>query len=245
MRAISARVCCSRRQSAPALGLFHAAGWLSAADQPQQADAILVLGGSFSRPFEAAELYRRGLARKIYVSAPVREQQHLLLDEAGYPFSARGRRGARGTAEKEASPRARSSCLGKRPDQHRGRGPGRARPVRQARAQAAGGDFPLPSAPRQDDILRRTACSRHTHDRNQLRPLARSCGGKTRAPRATYCWNWPKSPITNSAAAFSGHLASVANCMLQWADIGEHEGRRHQGLDFLPRSRSTKEGRSR
>ena len=69
-----------------ALGLSYAGEWLSAADQPQKADAIVVLGGSYARPFQAADLYRQGLARKIYVSAPVREHQYRLLDEAGIPF---------------------------------------------------------------------------------------------------------------------------------------------------------------
>ena len=69
-----------------AIGLVYAADWLGAADQPQKADAILVLGGGFSRPFHAADLYRAGLAPKIYVSAPAREPQHVLLDEAGIAF---------------------------------------------------------------------------------------------------------------------------------------------------------------
>ena len=69
-----------------AIGLGYVADWLSVADRPQKADAILVLAGGFSRPFQAAELYRQGLARKIYVSVPAREDQHRLLDEAGIPF---------------------------------------------------------------------------------------------------------------------------------------------------------------
>jgi len=69
-----------------AAGLSYAADWLSAADTPQKADAILVLAGSYSRPFQAAELYRRGFARKIYVSAPEREEQYRLLDDAGIAF---------------------------------------------------------------------------------------------------------------------------------------------------------------
>jgi uncharacterized SAM-binding protein YcdF (DUF218 family) len=69
-----------------ALGLNYAAAWLSAGDRPQKADAILVLGGSFTRPFQAADLYRQGLARKIYVSVPLREDQLRLLDEAGIAY---------------------------------------------------------------------------------------------------------------------------------------------------------------
>lgn len=69
-----------------AVGLVYIADWLSVADQPRKADAIVVLGGGYARPFQAADLYRQGLARKIYISAPVREDQHRLLDEAGIPF---------------------------------------------------------------------------------------------------------------------------------------------------------------
>jgi uncharacterized SAM-binding protein YcdF (DUF218 family) len=69
-----------------AVGLNYAADWLSAGDRPQKADAILVLGGSYSRPFQAADLYRQGFARKVYVSVPAREDQLRLLDEAGIAF---------------------------------------------------------------------------------------------------------------------------------------------------------------
>ena len=69
-----------------AAGLTYAADWLSAGDRPQKADAILVLGGGYSRPFQAADLYRQGFARKIYVSVPAREDQYRLLDEAGVSF---------------------------------------------------------------------------------------------------------------------------------------------------------------
>lgn len=68
------------------VGLSYAADWLSVSDRPQKADAILVLGGGYSRPFQAADLYRQGLARKIYVSVPLREDQFRLLDEAGITF---------------------------------------------------------------------------------------------------------------------------------------------------------------
>jgi uncharacterized SAM-binding protein YcdF (DUF218 family) len=69
-----------------ALGLGYVADWLSSADRPQKADAIMVLAGSFTRPFQAADLYRQGLARKIYVSVPARDEQYRLLDEAGVAF---------------------------------------------------------------------------------------------------------------------------------------------------------------
>jgi len=66
--------------------LAYAAEWLGAADQPQKADAILVLAGGFARPFQAADLYRKGWAPKIYISVPARYQDFALLDEAGIPF---------------------------------------------------------------------------------------------------------------------------------------------------------------
>jgi uncharacterized SAM-binding protein YcdF (DUF218 family) len=72
--------------AASAVGLGYVADWLSVADQPQKADAILVLGGGYSRPFQAADLYRQGYASKVYVSVPAREDQVRLLDQAGIPF---------------------------------------------------------------------------------------------------------------------------------------------------------------
>jgi uncharacterized SAM-binding protein YcdF (DUF218 family) len=69
-----------------AIGLGYLAGWLSAADPAQKADAILVLAGGFSRPFEAADLYHKGYAGKVYVSVPMREEQHRLLDDAGIAY---------------------------------------------------------------------------------------------------------------------------------------------------------------
>ena len=68
-----------------AVALSYIADWLSVADKPEKADAILVLGGDYSRPFQAADLYRQGLSAKIYVSVPVRENQLRLLDDAGVP----------------------------------------------------------------------------------------------------------------------------------------------------------------
>jgi uncharacterized SAM-binding protein YcdF (DUF218 family) len=69
-----------------AVGLSYAGEWLSVGDQPQKADAILVLGGGYARPFEAADLYQQGYARKVYVSVPAREEQYRLLDKAGVAF---------------------------------------------------------------------------------------------------------------------------------------------------------------
>ena len=69
-----------------AAGLTYVADWLSASDRPQKADAILVLGGNYSRPFQAADLYLQGYARKIYVSVTARGDEYRLLDDAGIAF---------------------------------------------------------------------------------------------------------------------------------------------------------------
>ncbi len=95
-----------------ALGLRYAADWLGVADQPQKADAILVLGGSLTRPFEAADLYRREFARKIYISAPVRERQYRILDEAGIPYP-REEEVAREVLLKKGVPASAIELLGK------------------------------------------------------------------------------------------------------------------------------------
>lgn len=69
-----------------AVGLGYVADWLSVADRPQKADAILVLAGNYARPFQAADLYRQDYASKVYISVPVRSDEYRLLDEAGIPF---------------------------------------------------------------------------------------------------------------------------------------------------------------
>ena len=61
----------------------YAGRWLSVADSPRQADAIVVLGGAFERTLYAAELYAAGHAKTIYLSDPVRESSHRLLDQFG------------------------------------------------------------------------------------------------------------------------------------------------------------------
>jgi len=71
---------------ASAIATGFAAEWLSVSDKPGKADAIIVLGGDFSRPFQAADLYKQGIAAKVYVSSPVRENSLRLLDEAGVAY---------------------------------------------------------------------------------------------------------------------------------------------------------------
>jgi uncharacterized SAM-binding protein YcdF (DUF218 family) len=67
-------------------GAGLAAHWLSNQDQPEKADAILILAGDPSRAFHAADLYASGYADKIYISRPVRLASLRLLDESGVPF---------------------------------------------------------------------------------------------------------------------------------------------------------------
>jgi uncharacterized SAM-binding protein YcdF (DUF218 family) len=70
-----------------AAALYSAARWLHHADAPQKADAIVVLAGDYSRPFEGARLYREGYAPKVYLSEAVREPSVLLLDREGIIYA--------------------------------------------------------------------------------------------------------------------------------------------------------------
>lgn len=64
------------------IGLLLTAGhWLQMADSPARADALVVLGGNFSRPAYAAELYQLGLAKKVYVSRVYRKKSERVLDQ--------------------------------------------------------------------------------------------------------------------------------------------------------------------
>jgi uncharacterized SAM-binding protein YcdF (DUF218 family) len=57
--------------------------WLLNSDNPQEADAIVVLAGNPTRAFYAADLYVKGYAPKIYISKPIRLHHERLLDELG------------------------------------------------------------------------------------------------------------------------------------------------------------------
>jgi uncharacterized SAM-binding protein YcdF (DUF218 family) len=103
---------CISLAAGAAVGLGYAGEWLSAADRPQKADAILVLGGDFSRPFQAADLYRQGLARRIYVSVPVRKDDYRLLDGAGIAYP-RDEEVARQVLIKKGVPASAIEYLGK------------------------------------------------------------------------------------------------------------------------------------
>jgi len=66
-------------------GALVVADWLDDPDPPQKAAAILVLGGDPSRAMQAAELYAKGYATKVYISAPVRDPKARRLDAIGVP----------------------------------------------------------------------------------------------------------------------------------------------------------------
>jgi uncharacterized SAM-binding protein YcdF (DUF218 family) len=66
-----------------AVGAYYAAGWLNDPDAPEKAGAILILGGDSTRALEAADLYRAGLAPKIYLSLPIRDAHERQLDALG------------------------------------------------------------------------------------------------------------------------------------------------------------------
>jgi uncharacterized SAM-binding protein YcdF (DUF218 family) len=73
-----------------ALGLGACAGvalllapWLSEDDVPVRSSAIAVLGGDPSRSLEAADLYHRGYAPRIFLSVSERDPRQHRLDSVG------------------------------------------------------------------------------------------------------------------------------------------------------------------
>jgi len=66
-----------------AAALIYAGYWLKSDHNPEPADAIIILAGSYERSFYAADLYLKKYAPLIYISRPVRENGHKLLDDFG------------------------------------------------------------------------------------------------------------------------------------------------------------------
>jgi uncharacterized SAM-binding protein YcdF (DUF218 family) len=60
-----------------------ASAWLARPDPLDRADAIVVLGQDPTRAFEAADLYRAGLAPRVLLSRPKREARLLYLESQG------------------------------------------------------------------------------------------------------------------------------------------------------------------
>jgi len=65
------------------LALAGVGWWLDCADPPQRADAIVVLGGGFSRPIYAADLYRQGLAPQVWIARLLPDETEARLRELG------------------------------------------------------------------------------------------------------------------------------------------------------------------
>jgi len=61
--------------------LLTAGYWLQNSDPPTASDAMVVLCGDFGRPAYAAELYKLGMARKVYVGRAYRLRGERVLDQ--------------------------------------------------------------------------------------------------------------------------------------------------------------------
>lgn len=73
-----------------AAGLLLTAGyWLQTSDSPAPSEAMVVLGGNYLRPVYAAELYKLGMTKKIYVTRVSRDPDERALDENNIPFPRR------------------------------------------------------------------------------------------------------------------------------------------------------------
>jgi len=68
--------------------LIFAGRWLAVeAVVPRAADVVVILAGSFDRTLHAADLYNKGMARRVAISRPVAEPVHLRLAERGFPMA--------------------------------------------------------------------------------------------------------------------------------------------------------------
>lgn len=68
---------------AAALGAHRLSAWLSASDAVEPADAILVLGAEPTRAIGGANLYRRGIAKTVFLSVPFREPRYVAIEREG------------------------------------------------------------------------------------------------------------------------------------------------------------------
>jgi uncharacterized SAM-binding protein YcdF (DUF218 family) len=66
--------------------LFFAVYWLKGDEKPVKSDAIIVLAGTPTRSFYAADLYRQGYAQQVFISRPMRDQSLKMLDKIGVSF---------------------------------------------------------------------------------------------------------------------------------------------------------------
>lgn len=60
--------------------------WLKGEEKPVKSDAIIVLAGTPTRSFYAADLYRQGYAPQVFISRPMRDPSLKMLDKIGVSF---------------------------------------------------------------------------------------------------------------------------------------------------------------
>ncbi len=60
--------------------------WIDGADEPENADLIVVLAGLPSRPLYAADLYKKGIASSIWTSRPYRRPDEKNLLDLGVKY---------------------------------------------------------------------------------------------------------------------------------------------------------------
>lgn len=68
------------------LAVFHVRDWLKGNDAPMVAEAAIVLSGPPTRSLYAADLYKAGFVRDIYITRPIREGFAVMLDDMGIDF---------------------------------------------------------------------------------------------------------------------------------------------------------------
>lgn len=76
-------IACSLTVAVIAAGFLSVGSWLEAGDAPEKAEALIVLAGEPARAVYSADLYNQGFAHNVYVSRPVRERGHKMLEEYG------------------------------------------------------------------------------------------------------------------------------------------------------------------
>ncbi|MHB8108408.1 MAG: YdcF family protein [Syntrophorhabdaceae bacterium] len=68
------------------IAVFHVRDWLKGHDVPMVAEAAIVLSGPPTRSLYAADLYKAGYVRDIYITRPIREGFAKILDDMGVYF---------------------------------------------------------------------------------------------------------------------------------------------------------------
>jgi len=60
--------------------------WMDYTEEPRKADLIVVLAGSYARPFGGAELFKRGFAPEIWLSRPYHPEGEDAVRRLGIPL---------------------------------------------------------------------------------------------------------------------------------------------------------------